>query len=963
MMRTPLLAGLLCAIAIPATAEHRPATSTIESFCKTTAALTPCTLAHTGPAIHAITGRQPQFDALWQSEDSDTGLANAKNPEVVRTAEAKTEPGVAAALQEYIQELLGFKKTTQKNDKKPAPAAADKPDSSEIDAASVSALTAPNTGDLEGFLKQRATWGTRPSGSTDTAAAPAKSVSPEVSGGIADLTAGATGNLAGFLSLRETWGTGTAKPVAAPLAKGAPAKFAKTQAPAAKTTPAKPIVNEAQSRPLPKVTEPKKSDISTALAALLKERQSWGTGPSPDGATTASPTSASSSSSSTSTSNVMLTLGAASVGDYLSTRDNWGKGPSAKKVEAPLANGAPSRIALNSEGLSKAGPTAKTIVHPFVAEPLPNPKQVSQAEIVRARNALLKEREAWGSGPSLGRHKVAGSLDSLFKRRERWGKGPKAEVVRAPLAAGAPRKLKLAKAGAAAKPAKPPIVNEYEAPALPTLTAVPPGKISTALQSLLTEREGWGKAPSWSGPRFAGDLKRYFARRDSWGKGPKAKVVRAPLAAGAPRKLKLAKAGAAAKPAKPPIVNEYEAPALPLLTAVPPGEISTALKSLLTERESWGTQPKYTDPIVAGDLTAYLARRDRWGKGPKAKKIRAPLAAGAPKKLGKSKSKVAAGNAKPAIVNELEDRPLPVVGDISPGQIGSALTALLAEREGWGTEPKISGLVLAGDLNRLFSRRESWGKGPKPKRVRAPLAAGASKKLRLAKTRNLRRNAKPPIVNEYEAPARPNLTPVPKGEITSQLKALFAERASWGTKPVMSTASASPATSAPAASAATSTTDLAGYLAARDAWNNPSSGEANKRVAAVAKPDTANDAARGRCNDDLAKLAAKRRILFETASSELAASSSKILDQIASTIADCGSLSVRIEGHTDNQGSEAFNQKLSQSRANAVLEYLAKAGIERSRLSAEGFGEAKPIASNKTKKSRAKNRRIEFKIQ
>ena len=71
-------------------------------------------------------------------------------------------------------------------------------------------------------------------------------------------------------------------------------------------------------------------------------------------------------------------------------------------------------------------------------------------------------------------------------------------------------------------------------------------------------------------------------------------------------------------------------------------------------------------------------------------------------------------------------------------------------------------------------------------------------------------------------------------------------------------------------------------------------------------------------------------------------------------------LKVVIEGHTDNVGKAAYNKKLSQERADAVKKYIVEeAGINANRIKAQGFGKDKPIASNKTKKGRQQNRRVE----
>ncbi|MFO7838078.1 MAG: OmpA family protein [Desulfosalsimonadaceae bacterium] len=72
-------------------------------------------------------------------------------------------------------------------------------------------------------------------------------------------------------------------------------------------------------------------------------------------------------------------------------------------------------------------------------------------------------------------------------------------------------------------------------------------------------------------------------------------------------------------------------------------------------------------------------------------------------------------------------------------------------------------------------------------------------------------------------------------------------------------------------------------------------------------------------------------------------------------------IKVEIQGHTDNQGSDAYNQKLSERRARAVRDFLAEAGIDKDRLCYEGYGESEPVASNENAEGRMKNRRVEIK--
>ena len=67
-------------------------------------------------------------------------------------------------------------------------------------------------------------------------------------------------------------------------------------------------------------------------------------------------------------------------------------------------------------------------------------------------------------------------------------------------------------------------------------------------------------------------------------------------------------------------------------------------------------------------------------------------------------------------------------------------------------------------------------------------------------------------------------------------------------------------------------------------------------------------------------------------------------------------------GHTDSVGSDAYNQKLSVRRAEAVKEYLVSKGLEKNRVYTEGKGEKQPVADNKTKEGRAKNRRVEIEV-
>jgi len=99
---------------------------------------------------------------------------------------------------------------------------------------------------------------------------------------------------------------------------------------------------------------------------------------------------------------------------------------------------------------------------------------------------------------------------------------------------------------------------------------------------------------------------------------------------------------------------------------------------------------------------------------------------------------------------------------------------------------------------------------------------------------------------------------------------------------------------------------------------------------------------------------------FVTNSAELTHDSEATLDRVAESLRDWGRVKVEIEGHTDNVDDDAYNMTLSQRRAESVREYLVRKGIAPSRLTARGYGETRPIASNETEAGRAKNRRVEL---
>ncbi len=107
----------------------------------------------------------------------------------------------------------------------------------------------------------------------------------------------------------------------------------------------------------------------------------------------------------------------------------------------------------------------------------------------------------------------------------------------------------------------------------------------------------------------------------------------------------------------------------------------------------------------------------------------------------------------------------------------------------------------------------------------------------------------------------------------------------------------------------------------------------------------------------------KGPIKFKTGKAEVDPACDRTMTAIAAIMADYPGFHVQVDGHTDNVGNPAANQKLSEERAQAVVDYLVrKKGVDGKRLSAKGFGDAQPIASNKTKAGQAKNRRVDFTV-
>ncbi|MDE2061350.1 MAG: OmpA family protein [Bradyrhizobium sp.] len=114
------------------------------------------------------------------------------------------------------------------------------------------------------------------------------------------------------------------------------------------------------------------------------------------------------------------------------------------------------------------------------------------------------------------------------------------------------------------------------------------------------------------------------------------------------------------------------------------------------------------------------------------------------------------------------------------------------------------------------------------------------------------------------------------------------------------------------------------------------------------------------CQQLFSELLGKGTIRFESGRSSLDPDSAGLLDHLVETALRCPTANIEVAGHTDSDGDSAANQALSEKRAQAVVDYLVKAGLPASRFTAVGYGSTQPIAANDSEEGKARNRRIEF---
>jgi OOP family OmpA-OmpF porin len=117
------------------------------------------------------------------------------------------------------------------------------------------------------------------------------------------------------------------------------------------------------------------------------------------------------------------------------------------------------------------------------------------------------------------------------------------------------------------------------------------------------------------------------------------------------------------------------------------------------------------------------------------------------------------------------------------------------------------------------------------------------------------------------------------------------------------------------------------------------------------------------CQQLFSEVLGKGTIRFESGRSSLDPDSAGLLDHLVEIALRCPIANIEVAGHTDTDGDNATNQTLSEKRAQAVVDYLVRAGLSAGRFSAVGYGSTQPVAANDTDEGKARNRRIEFVVK
>jgi outer membrane protein OmpA-like peptidoglycan-associated protein len=124
----------------------------------------------------------------------------------------------------------------------------------------------------------------------------------------------------------------------------------------------------------------------------------------------------------------------------------------------------------------------------------------------------------------------------------------------------------------------------------------------------------------------------------------------------------------------------------------------------------------------------------------------------------------------------------------------------------------------------------------------------------------------------------------------------------------------------------------------------------------------ASNAAAVRREGNLLAITLRGDVTFDTDSATVKPGLYSEIDRIAQVMVQYPQTRIRVEGYTDSQGAESYNQRLSERRADSVKNLLVDQGVDSARIEAVGYGEALPVATNATTVGRAQNRRVEIKV-
>lgn len=131
-------------------------------------------------------------------------------------------------------------------------------------------------------------------------------------------------------------------------------------------------------------------------------------------------------------------------------------------------------------------------------------------------------------------------------------------------------------------------------------------------------------------------------------------------------------------------------------------------------------------------------------------------------------------------------------------------------------------------------------------------------------------------------------------------------------------------------------------------------------TAAPEAPATAEAVAS--CQTGVDSVIKGKTINFTSGGATIAVDSQALIDAVAASLKDCAGTVIEVAGHTDTTGGDAPNQRLSEERANSVVQALVAKGVPSERLLPKGYGESKPLDPASTAEANAKNRRIEFTV-